>query len=200
MKTLLLIKSSLFNGSGQSSKLADEFAERWRMENPGGRLLCRDLAADSLPHLTAEAFAGFQAEATARTPAQQAATVVSDALIAELKQADAVAIGLPMYNFTIPSTFKAWMDHVARAGVTFEYTAEGPRGLVGNKPVFVFAARGGLYQGTPADTQTELVRLFLGMLGIEDVQFTYAEGLAMGNDAADKARSDASERILKLAA
>jgi FMN-dependent NADH-azoreductase len=200
MKTLLVIKSSLFNGSGQSSNLVDEFAAQWRLNNPDGRVLCRDLAADPVPHLTAEAFSGFQADVAARTGAQHAAAVVSDALIAELKDADEIALGLPMYNFTIPSTFKAWMDHVARAGVTFEYTANGPRGLVDDKPLFVFAARGGLYQGTPADTQTSLVKLFFGMLGIEDIRFTYAEGLALGEDSADKARADAHERILKLAA
>ena len=199
-KTLLVIKSSLFNGSGRSSRLVDEFARQWKESNPDGRVMCRDLAADPVPHLTAEAFAGFSAPVAERTPAQHAATVVSDALIAELQAADEIAIGLPMYNFTIPSTFKSWMDYVARAGVTFEYTDSGPRGLLAAKPVYVFAARGGRYQGTPADTQTGLVRTFLDFIGLEDVHFTFAEGLAMGGDSAEQAFGKARQQILKLAA
>lgn len=199
-KTLLVIKSSLFNGSGQSSRLVDEFAARWQDKHPDGRVLCRDLAADPVPHLTAETFQGFQRPAAERTPAQQAANLVSDSLIAELKAADEIALGLPMYNFTVPSVFKAWMDHVARVGVSFEYTDQGPRGLIGNKPLYVFATRGGQYQGTPADTQTGLIRTFFGFIGISDVHFTYAEGLGMGADAAAAAIEQARERILKLAA
>jgi FMN-dependent NADH-azoreductase len=200
MQTLLVIKSSLFNGSGQSSRLADAFAARWRENNPNGRVLCRDLALEPLPHLTAEAFTGFQRDSAERSPSQHATAAISDELIAELKAADAVALGLPMYNFTIPSTFKAWMDHVARAGVTFRYTENGPEGLIGEKPLYVFAARGGQYQDTELDTQTPLIRTFFGMLGLTDVRFTYAEGLAMGEEAAEQARSQAVEAIDRLAA
>ena len=183
MRTLLVIKSSLFNGSGQSSKLADNFTKLWKANHPDGRVQCRDLAADPVPHLSAEAFGGFLAEAAERNPAQHAAVAVSDALIAELKQADEVVIGMPMYNFTVPSTFKAWMDYVARAGVTFRYTENGPEGLIDDKPLHVLGTRGGEYAGTPADTQTPLMESFFGMLGIRDVRFVYAEGLAMGDDA-----------------
>ncbi len=200
MKTLLVIKSSLFNGSGQSSKLAEQFAAEWQKRNAGGRVLVRDLAADPAPHLSAEAFQGFGLPAGERSPGQQAAAVISDSLIAELRQADAVAIGLPMYNFTVPSTFKAWMDHVARVGVTFEYTESGPRGLLEPKPVYVFAARGGQYEGTEADTQTGLVRNFLRFIGLPDVQFVYAEGLGMGEEAAQRALAEAGQRIERLAA
>ncbi|NEZ02654.1 FMN-dependent NADH-azoreductase [Wenzhouxiangella sp. XN201] len=200
MQTLLVIKSSLFNGSGQSSRLADAFAARWRENNPNGRVLCRDLALEPLPHLTAEAFTGFQRDSAERSPGQHAAAAISDELIAELNAADAVVLGLPMYNFTIPSTFKAWMDHVARAGVTFRYTENGPEGLVGEKPLYVFAARGGKYQGTEMDTQTPLIRTFFGMLGITGVRFTYVEGLAMGEETAEQARSQAVEAIDRLAA
>lgn len=198
MTTLLVIKSSLFNGSGQSSQLADAFTARWRASNPHGQVLCRDLAADPVPHLSAESLAGFQRPAAERTPAQHAATAVSDSLIAELKQADAVVLALPMYNFTVPSTFKAWMDHVARAGVTFRYTENGPEGLVGPKPLFVFCARGGQYSGTENDTQTRLIELFFGMLGIQEIHFTYAEGLALGDEAASSALEQARGEIASL--
>ncbi|MDZ7789126.1 MAG: NAD(P)H-dependent oxidoreductase [Xanthomonadales bacterium] len=200
MRTLLVIKSSLFNGQGQSSRLADAFAARWRENNPEGRVLCRDLALEPVAHLSAEAFKGFQADPAERTPQQHAAAAVSDSLIAELRSADEVALGLPMYNFSVPSTLKAWMDHVARAGVTFRYTENGPEGLVADKPLYVFAARGGQYQGTEMDTQTPLVRLFFNMLGIRDIRFTYAEGLALGEEQADQARARAVEAIEQLAA
>lgn len=195
MKTLLVIKSSLFNGSGQSSRLSDEFTRMWRANNPGGRVLCRDLAADPVPHLSAEAFGGFGLEPADRSPAQHGAAIVSDTLIAELKVADEIVIGLPMYNFTVPSTFKAWMDYVARAGVTFRYTENGSEGLINDKPVHVLCARGGQYAGTDADTQTGLVQMFFGMLGLSDLRFVYIEGLAMGDDSRQAALEQARSTI-----
>lgn len=200
MKTLLVIKSSLFNGQGQSSRLADAFAARWRGNNPDGRVMCCDLALEPLPHLSAEAFKGFQVDSADRTPAQHSAAAMSDSLIAELKSADEVVLGLPMYNFSVPSTFKAWMDHVARAGVTFRYTENGPEGLLDDRPLYVLAARGGRYQGTEMDTQTPLVRMFFNMLGIRDIRFTYAEGLALGEAQAERSRAEAVEAIERLAA
>lgn len=198
MPTLLVIKASLFGDDGQSSQLANAFTSRWREQYPNGQVLCRDLAADPLPHLTAEAVAGFQAQATERSPTQQASLAMSDALIAELKQADAVAVALPMYNFTVPSTFKSWMDHVARAGVTFRYTEAGPKGLLETGPLYVFCARGGRYQGTENDTQTRLIEMFFGMLGFAEIHLTYAEGLALGEQAAAEAVGEARERIASL--
>ncbi|QOC22491.1 NAD(P)H-dependent oxidoreductase [Wenzhouxiangella sp. AB-CW3] len=195
MRTLLVIKSSLFNGSGQSSKLADDFVELWKANHPDGRVMCRDLASDPVPHLSAEAFGGFLADAAERSPSQQAAVAVSDALIAELKQADEVVIGLPMYNFTVPSTFKAWMDYVARAGVTFRYTENGPEGLIDDKPLHVLCARGGEYAGTSADTQSPLIVSFFGMLGIRDIRFVYAEGLALGDEAREESLLKARGQI-----
>lgn len=198
MKTLLVIRSSLFGGQGQSSQLIDAYTKRWRDQHPVGRVLCRDLAADPIAHLDAEAFTGFQVEAAERTPAQQATVAISDALIAELKIADELVIGLPMYNFTIPSTFKSWMDHVARAGVTFQYTENGPVGLLEDRRVVVIATRGGHYVGTPADTQTGLVQNFLGLLGLKQIEFIHVEGLAMGPDSAESARESARKQLNDL--
>src|SRR6267143_6319810 len=177
MTTLLQINSSINNGNGQSSRLADQFVAAFRERNPDARFIKRDLAAEAVPHLTAERFGAFITKPEEHTPAQQAVVDYSDALIAELKSADVIVLGLPMYNFGVPSTLKAYFDHVARVGVTFRYTEKGPVGLLGGKQAYVFAARGGLYAGTPRDTQTPYVRVFLGFLGIEDVRFTYAEGL-----------------------
>lgn len=187
MTTLLHIKSSIFGDEGQSSQLAQRYVDRWQAANPNGRVVVRDLAAEPVPHLTAERFQGFFARPEDRTPTQVAATREADALIAELMAADTVVLGLPMYNFSIPSGLKAYFDHVARAGTTFRYTKHGPEGLVGDKPVVVFAARGGRYQGTELDTQTPLLRTFLGFLGMTDVRFVYAEGLASGEEAAGRA-------------
>ncbi len=198
MKTLLVIRSSLFGGQGQSSQLIEAYTRGWRDRNPGARVVCRDLAADPIPHLAGEAFAGFHVDSVQRTPAQQATVAVSDALIAELKIADEMVIGLPMYNFTVPSTFKSWMDHVARAGVTFQYTENGPVGLLEDRRVVVIATRGGHYAGTPADTQTGLVRNFLGLLGLKQVEFIHVEGLAMGPDSAESARETARKRLKGL--
>jgi len=195
MKTLLQINSSLFGQGGQSSQLTDRFVAAWRAGNPDGTVIVRDLAADPIPHLTAERFAAFLAKPEERTPAQHAIAAESDALIEELKRADVVVLGLPMYNFGLPSTLKAYFDHVARAGVTFRYTENGPAGLLKGKEVHVFATRGGLYAGTPRDTQTGYVRDFLRFIGIDRVHFVYAEGLNMGAARKDEALASARAAI-----
>lgn len=200
MRTLLQLNTSLFSTGGQSSRLAERFVAAWRLENSDGRVITRDLAAEPVPHLTAERFGAFTAKPEARSAAQEAVLAESNALIDELKAADTIVIGLPMYNFGIPSTLKAYFDHVARAGVTFSYTEKGPEGLLKGKRAVIFAARGGMYVGTPLDTQTSYVRDFLGFLGIKDVEFVYAEGLAMGDGARDKAIAAAEEKIALLAA
>ena len=187
MKTLLHLQSSLFSDGGQSSQLAARYVAQWRRENPTGRVVARDLARDPVPHLTAERFQAFLAKPEERSPEQHAVAAGSDALIEELRSADTLVLGLPMYNFGIPSTLKAYFDHIARAGMTFRYTEKGPVGLLLGKRALVFAARGGLYAGTPRDTQTGYVRDFLAFLGIVDVDFVYAEGLALGD--APKAQS-----------
>jgi len=179
MKTLLQIRSSIFSNDGQSSRLAERFVARWRASNPGGKVIVRDLAKEPIPHLDAARFVAFLAKPEERTPAQQAVVDYSDALIGELKRADVVVLGLPMYNFGVPSTLKAYFDHVARVGETFKYTEKGPVGLLTGKKVYVFAARGGMYAGTPNDTQTPFIRTFLSFLGMSDIEFVYAEGLAI---------------------
>jgi FMN-dependent NADH-azoreductase len=198
MKTLLQLNTSLFSSGGQSSTLAERFVAAWRRENPTGRVITRDLAKDPVPHITAERFGSFTASPEARTPEQRAVVAYSDALIAELKAADTIVIGLPMYNFGIPSTLKAYFDHVARAGVTFTYSDKGPAGLLTGKNVVVFATRGGAYAGTPKDTETPYVRDFLRFLGMDDVEFVYAEGLAMGDANRDAAIAGAHAEIARI--
>jgi FMN-dependent NADH-azoreductase len=192
MKTLLQIHTSMFSQGGQSTQLAAHFVDEWRAANPDGRVVTRDIGADPVPHLTAERFAAFLAKPEARSAEQHAVAGFSDALIEELRQADVIVLGLPMYNFGVPSTLKSYFDHVARSGVTFRYTEKGPQGLITGKKVYVFAARGGLYAGTPLDTQTSYVRDFLRFIGLADVEFFYAEGLNMGD--APKAEALAKAR------
>lgn len=177
MKTLLQIRASLFSDNGQSSQLADRFVANWQASNPQGRVILRDLALQPVPHLDAARFGAFLAKPEDRTEEQAAVVAYSDELIDELKSAEVIVLGLPMYNFGVPSMLKAYFDHIARAGVTFRYTEKGPVGLLTGKQAYVFAARGGLYVGTPRDSQTPYVHTFLGFLGIEDARFTYAEGL-----------------------
>ncbi len=179
MKTLLKIQSSIFSDGGQTSQLSERFVAAWRKANPGGKVIVRDLAAQPVPHLDAARFGAFLAKPEERTPEQQAVVNYSDALIEELRRADVVVLGLPMYNFGLPSTLKAYFDHVGRAGVTFRYTEKGPVGLLTGKKVYVFAARGGLYAGTQNDTETPYIRAFLSFIGMSDIEFVYAEGLAI---------------------
>jgi FMN-dependent NADH-azoreductase len=200
---ILQIKSSVFNGDGQSSRLADQFVELLRAQDPRAQVTRRDLVADPVPHLDGGRVAAFFAKPDQRTPEQQAVIDYSDALIAELRHADVLVLGLPMYNFGVPSQLKAWFDHLARAGETFKYTDQGAVGLLQGKKAYVFATRGGVYNGK--DTETRFVREFLAFIGIAEVEFVYAEGLAMGEDSRNKGMAAAQAQLasyvqLKLAA
>ena len=199
MHALLEIRSSLFADQGESSRLADAYVAAWRATHPNGRVIVRDLGAAPIPHLDATRVTAFGTQAADRSAAQQSAVDLSDTLIAELAGADEIVLGVPMYNFGIPSTLKAWIDHVARAGVTFRYTDKGPVGLLRGKRVKVFAARGGLYAGTPRDTQTGYLRDVLGFLGLGDVEFVYAEGLAIDADRKRAALAAAHAAIARIA-
>jgi FMN-dependent NADH-azoreductase len=201
MTTLLQINASINTGNGQSSQLANQFVAAFRKRDPEAKIVVRDVAAaDSVPHLNAERFGAFIATPEQRSAVQHAVVAYSDVLIDELKQADVIVIGLPMYNFGVPSQLKAYFDHIARAGVTFKYSESGPVGLLTGKKVYVFAARGGLYAGTPMDTQTSYVRDFLRFLGMADVEFIYAEGLAISPEHKEAGIAKAVAEIARLAA
>ena len=200
MTTLLQIQSSLFSVDGQSNQLSNEFVSAWQRNQPASEIKLRDLALDPLPHLDAERVSAFFTPSESRTAAQQQLVDLSDDLINELKQSDILVFGVPMYNFGIPSTLKAYFDHIARAGVTFRYTEHGPEGLLIGKKAYIFATRGGQYFGTALDTQTAYVRDFLSFIGITDIEFIYAEGLNMGADVKEKALVEAKVKLAALAA
>ena len=200
MKTLLQLNSSIFSSGGQSTQLTDQFVSAWHIKEPETQIIVRDIANDPIPHLDAQRVLAFFAQPETRTPEQQAYVAESDKLIDEIKHARIIVIGLPMYNFGIPSTLKAYFDQIARAGVTFRYTENGPEGLLTGKKAYIFATRGGLYAGTPLDSQTDYVRNFLGFLGITDVEFIYAEGLNTNETAKEAALDQARLRISQLTA
>jgi FMN-dependent NADH-azoreductase len=197
MKTLLQINASLAGANGQSSRLAERFGADWLAQNPDGRVVKRDLAADPVPHLTAERFQAFLSQPEARTDEQRAVSDYSETLIEELRNADTIVFAVPMYNFSVPSTLRAYFDHIARAGITFRYTPNGPEGLLKGKKVFVFITRGGIYPDV-ADTQTPYLRQFLGFIGLTDVNFVFAEGLSMGDDTRTQSLSKAHHAIEEL--
>lgn len=198
MKTLLRIDSSLFSEQGVSHQLADELIEVLSQQHPDLSVMGRNLADENIPHLDGEWITALSTPEESRTNEQQKKSAYSDQLIAELQQSDAVVIGAPMYNFSVPSVLKAWFDHIARAGVTFSYTPDGPKGLLENKIAYVITTRGGLHKDKPSDTQVPFIRTILGFIGIDDVRFIYAEGLNMGNGARDQGLAEARQNIKQL--
>ena len=196
---ILQINSSARSAGANSTRLADAVTTRLKAANPGAVVELRDLAAHPHPVLDEAALGALFTPAEQRSPEQAARVALDDALIAQLQSADAIVLGVPMYNFGVPVQLKTWIDAIARAGVTFRYTENGPEGLVKGKKVYVALARGGVYRDTPADSQVPYLKGVLGFLGMTDVEFIYAEGLAMGPEAADKAFADAEAAIAALA-
>lgn len=194
MKILQINSSARAEGS-HSTRLANALVERLRTTQPQAELSVRDLGRTPHPMLDEVALQALFSPAAQRTPEQAARVALDDALIAEIQAADVVVLGVPMYNFGVPSQLKNWIDAISRAQVTFRYTANGPEGLLKGKKVYVALTRGGLYRNTPNDTQTPYLQTFFGFLGMTDVQFVYAEGLAMGSEAEQSALASAYSQI-----
>ena len=170
-------------------------SQRLRDADPEATLTVRDLTTSPHPVLDEAALGALFTPADQRTPEQAARVALDDALIAEIQAADVVVLGVPMYNFGVPAQLKNWIDAISRAGVTFRYTENGPEGLLKGKKVYVALTRGGQYRNTPADTQVPYLKTVFTFLGLTDVQFVYAEGLAMGPEAEQKALASAYEQI-----
>lgn len=195
MKNILALYTSLSGDNATSTQLAKEW-----LAKQDAKVVERDLAGNPLPHLDMTTFSGFMTPEDARNEAQAAGVALSDTLIGELKAADTLLISVPMYNLGIPSTLKAWIDHVARAGQTFQYTEEGPKGLLTDTKAVVVLTRGGQYKDTAFDVQVPYIKLFLGFVGITDVEFIFAEGIAMGEEAKESAVLTAKEKLATVAA
>lgn len=181
MATLLHVRSSIFGDDGQSSGLANEFIAQWQQTHDKAEIITRDLVSDPLPQLDANLVSALMSSAESRTVQQQSIVDLADRLLAEVRSADQLLIGVPMYNFGIPVQMKAWFDLLARSGVTFKYTEQGPVGLLEDKPVVLIATRGGQYRDAGHDFQIPFVKQFLGFIGLKNVRTVYAEGLNMGD-------------------
>lgn len=195
---ILQINASARREGANSTRVANSIVERLQSTHPAATLTLRDLAATPQPVLDEVALGALFTPAEQRTPEQAARVALDDALIAEVQAADVIVLGVPMYNFGVPVQLKNWIDAIARNGVTFRYTANGPEGLLKNKIVYVALARGGRYRGTEADTQVPYLKTVLGFLGMTEVRFIYAEGLNMGPEAAEQGFAEAEADIASV--
>jgi len=196
MDTLLIVNSSPRSNS-VSRRLARHVAEEWERKNPGGRIIERDLVAEPLPFVSEAWIQAAYTPAYQRTAEQQRALALSDTLIDELLAADLIVLGVPMNNFSIPASLKAWIDLITRAGKSFSYGSTGPVGLIpSGKKVLAIVSRGGSYgEGSPADFQVPYLRHMLGFIGLKDVTVVDADRQAMGGDAAQQSMENAIEKL-----
>ncbi|TOK45843.1 FMN-dependent NADH-azoreductase [Vibrio parahaemolyticus] len=194
MSRVLALKSSILGDYSQSNKLVEDFIKNVDQD----KLTVRDLAANPLPVLDFAVATALRATEDL-SQEQQVVVDLSDTLIEEVKAADTLVIAAPMYNFTIPTQLKNWIDLIARAGVTFKYTENGVQGLIDGKKAIVVTTRGGIHKDSPTDNVTPYLRTVLGFVGITDVEFVYAEALNMGEDAASKGISEAQSQLAAMA-
>lgn len=199
MAQILVIESSARQQGSVSRLLTEQFIARWQAAHPADHITVRDLAVEQVPHLDANLLGGWMTPAEQQSEAERAALALSNTLTDEVLAADVLVLAAPMYNFTIPSTLKAWLDHVLRAGVTFKYTETGPQGLLSGKRAFVLTARGGIYAGGSMDHQEPYLRQALGFIGIHDVSFIHAEGLNLGGDFQEKGLAEAKAQLAQVA-
>ncbi|MCS0310262.1 FMN-dependent NADH-azoreductase [Vibrio diabolicus] len=194
MSRVLALKSSILGDYSQSNKLVEDFIKNVDQD----KLTVRDLAANPLPVLDFAVATALRATEDL-SQEQQAVVELSDTLIEEVKNADTLVIAAPMYNFTIPTQLKNWIDLIARAGVTFKYTENGVQGLIEGKKAIVITTRGGIHKDSPTDNVTPYLHTVLGFVGITDVEFVYAEALNMGEDFAEKGISEAQSQLAAIA-
>jgi len=199
MSHVLIIESSARQQDSVSRQLTRDFIQQWQAAHPGDQINLRDVAANPLPHLDADLLGGWMKPAEQRSMPEQEAFERSNHLTDELLAADVLVLAAPMYNFTIPSTLKAWLDHVLRAGITFKYTPTGPQGLLQGKRAIVLTARGGIHAGAGSDHQEPYLRQAMAFIGIHDVEFIHAEGLNMSGDFHEKGVNQAKARLAALA-
>jgi len=193
---LLHIDSSILGDNSASRQLSGEVVKAWQSAEPSAVVTYRDLAADAISHFSANTLVAAGTTAELRDAAQQHEAELSTQALAEFLAADAVVVAAPMYNFTIPTQLKAWIDRIAVAGQTFRYTEAGPEGLCGNKKVVIVSTSGGLHVGQATGVaHEEYLKVMFGFLGITDIEFVRAHGLAYGDEVRTKAMSDAQAHI-----
>ena len=198
MATILVVESSARDEGSISRQLTAELIAGWQQQSPDDRIILRDVAAQPLPHLDMDMLCGRMLPPAEQTLAQQAADARCRELAAELLEADVVVLAAPMYNFGVPSTLKAWIDHVLYAGLTFRYTENGPVGLLEGKRGVVISARGGVHAGLARDHVEPYLVQVLNFVGIQDVVCVHAEGLNMGEVAAAEGLASARAALQAL--
>lgn len=199
MSNVLIIESSARQQGSFSRQLTQQFVSQWQAAHPADQVTLRDLALNPVPHLDAKLLGGWMKPEAQRNADEQSSLQRSNELTDELLAADVLMLAAPMYNFAIPSTLKAWLDHVLRAGVTFKYTETGPQGLLTGKKAYVLTARGGLYAGSTSDHQEPYLRQVLAFVGIHDVTFIHAEGMNLGGDFQEKGLNQAKASLSAIA-
>lgn len=183
---LLHLDSSALGAGSVTRELTAAIVARWQDTVPGLDVAYRDLDAQPLPHLTGPVLG----------KADPAVAAESECVLQQFLDADVVVVGAPMYNFGIPSTLKAWIDRIAVAGRTFRYTEQGPEGLAGGKRVIVASGRGGAYgDASPADFQEAYLRQVFGFLGVRDLEFVRAEGVAISPERRSEALAAAHAAV-----
>ncbi|WP_053184280.1 FMN-dependent NADH-azoreductase [Pseudomonas thivervalensis] len=193
---LLHIDSSILGDHSASRQLSREVVEAWKAAEPGITVTYRDLAAYAISHFSAQTLVAAGTSAELRDAALKHEADLSASAMAEFLAADAVVIAAPMYNFSIPTQLKAWIDRIAVAGQTFRYTEAGPEGLCGGKKLVIVSTAGGLHAGQPSGVGHEdYLKLVFGFLGITDIEVVRAEGLSYGDDMRTKAMSEATSQI-----
>ncbi|EJM18984.1 acyl carrier protein phosphodiesterase [Pseudomonas sp. GM21] len=199
MSRVLIIESSARQQDSVSRQLTQTFINQWKTAHPGDQITVRDLAVSPVPHLDINLLGGWMKPAGQRSDIEESSLERSNQLTDELLAADVLVMAAPMYNFAIPSTLKAWLDHVLRAGVTFKYTDTGPQGLLSGKRAYVLTARGGIYAGSTADHQEPYLRQVMAFIGIHDVTFIHAEGMNLGGDFHEKGLNQANAKLSQVA-
>jgi FMN-dependent NADH-azoreductase len=189
-KTLLRIDSSARISDSIGRALTDRLINQLSTNEPGLAVITRDVAQEALPHVDASWVAANNTPVDQRSAAHHAALALSDSLVAEVQAADTLVIGCPIYNFSVPASLKAWIDQICRAGVTFQYSPEGPIGLLKNKKAYIVITSGGTAMDGPADFATGYLRHVLRFIGITDVTVAASDRLMIDADAA-KARAEA---------
>ena len=195
MTHALRLTTSILGENSVSTGLLDTLETELRDQGEDLTVTHRDFSAEPIPHFDGDWLAAIMTPQAERSAEQQRKADFSDRLIDELRSADMLLIGLPMYNFTVPSMLKAWNDHVARAGTTFEYTESGPKGLLADKPVFLVSSMGGVHEIGETDFLRPYMKQFLGLLGISDIRFISARGLNLGEEARAEAIANAEAEI-----
>lgn len=199
MSRVLVIESSARQQDSISRQLTRDFVNQWQTTHPADQITLRDLAVNPVPHLDANLLGGWMKPEEQRNGDELKALARSNELTDEVLAADVLVLAAPMYNFTIPSTLKAWLDHVLRAGITFKYTETGPQGLLTGKRAYILTARGGIHAGASSDHQEPYLRQVMAFIGIHDVTFIHAEGLNLGGDFHEKGLNQAKAQLAAVA-